>query len=78
MRPEFEGIGAEGFVVLDVDSGNNLAYFGEEAQAESYVVDLVENGWRGREDLLALVAFDKSGFGVASLLGSEILPADRA
>jgi hypothetical protein len=75
MRPEFEDAEAEAFVVVDVDSGNNLAYFGEEAEAESYVIDLLQNGpWHGREDLLALVACDKSGFGVASLLGSDILP----
>lgn len=76
MRPEFDGIEAEAFVVVDVDSGNNLAYFGEEAEAESYVLDLLQGPWQERADLLALVACDKSGFGITSLLGSDIV-ADR-
>lgn len=36
LRPEFEGVEAESFIVVDVSSGNNLAYFGEETEAESY------------------------------------------
>jgi hypothetical protein len=73
MRPEFEGVEAESFIVVDVRSGNNLAYFGEETEAESYVADLLQGPWREQADLLALVACDKSGFGIASLLGSDIL-----
>ena len=71
MRSVFE---PATFMILDLATGNAVAFFEDRDQAESAFASIIGE-FPAEKDNLALVSYDKSGFALDTELASDLLSA---
>jgi hypothetical protein len=70
VRPMSEAVQ---YMIMDMETGNSVAFFDDHAQAESAFRQIVHEHPSERQNL-ALVAFDKQGYALATELASDLAP----